>query len=53
MLVEHKIQIIKKLRFQEFEGVWEKSKISDVFIIKAGGDIDSAHVSEMKTDVFK
>jgi len=41
------------LRFTEFEGKWESSRIGKIFAISAGGDIDKEHVREMQTDEYK
>lgn len=41
-----------ELRFPGFKGEWDKSKISTLFKISAGGDIDKAHVSKQKTKKF-
>lgn len=44
---------IPKLRFPEFSGEWEEKKISAIFNVKAGGDINPENVSSIKTEVFK
>ncbi|MCI5219680.1 MAG: restriction endonuclease subunit S [Candidatus Electrothrix sp. LOE2] len=41
------------LRFPGFDGEWADNKISRLFKIKAGGDIEQSHVSDIKTDRFK
>ncbi len=47
------IKRIPDLRFPEFKEEWAIKKIKDIFVVKAGGDIDSANVSKTKTDIFK
>jgi type I restriction enzyme S subunit len=42
-----------KLRFPEFNGEWEEKKLSELFKINAGGDVDAQNVSSIKTDIFK
>lgn len=44
---------VPKLRFSEFSGEWEDKKLSELFKINAGGDVDSSNVSSVKTDIFK
>jgi len=44
---------IPKLRFSGFCDEWEEKRFQDVFNIQAGGDIEKAHVSKLKTDKFK
>ncbi len=44
---------IPNLRFPGFEGEWDEKKIGTIFTVKAGGDIDSEHVSKKKTETFK
>lgn len=38
---------IPKIRFKEFDSMWEGNKISDIVKISAGGDIDK---SKLKTN---
>jgi len=33
---------IPKIRFKEFDSMWEGNKISDIVKISAGGDIDKS-----------
>lgn len=40
---------VPALRFPEFNREWEIKKISNLFFINAGGDIEKKHVSEVKT----
>ncbi|NPE29024.1 restriction endonuclease subunit S [Methanococcoides sp. SA1] len=42
-----------ELRFPEFDGEWDEKKISELFSINAGGDIDKKHVSQVKTEEFR
>ena len=45
--------LLPKLRFPEFKNDWEQKKMNSLFIIKAGGDVDSKNYSKTKTTVFK
>ena len=42
-----------KLRFKEFNDEWREDKLGNLFLINAGGDIDSSHCSSEKTDKFR
>ncbi len=44
---------VPKLRFSEFEGDWKKYKLSDLFSISAGGDIDSNKVRNEPDEIYK
>lgn len=44
---------VPQLRFKEFDEEWNKYKIGKVFQLKAGGDIDKNHVSDIQSDKFK
>jgi len=44
---------VPTLRFPEFTFAWKQKKISDVFFVNAGGDIEKEHVSQLKTNEFK
>lgn len=41
-----------KLRFKEFNDEWREDKLCNLFLINAGGDIDSSHCSSEKTEKF-
>ena len=41
---------VPKLRFPEFDGEWYGSRIGDFFSIQAGGDIDKARLSSIRTE---
>ena len=47
------IKLVPELRFPEFEGEWVQKKMSDLFIINAGGDVLKKNVSKVKTAKFK
>ncbi len=44
---------VPELRFPEFEGDWEKYKLSELFSISAGGDIDSNKAKKEPDEVYK
>lgn len=44
---------VPKLRFSQFEGDWKKYKLSDLFSISAGGDIDSNKVKNEPDEIYK
>ncbi len=44
---------IPALRFKGFDGHWNEKTLGEIFKITAGGDIDSVHVSSVKTDQFQ
>ena len=44
---------VPKLRFGEFKDEWQNSRIDEIFIVKAGGDIAKSSVSECQTEKFK
>ena len=48
--IETEKQLVPELRFKEFEGDWNTKKLSDIYKINAGGDIDVNHVSQIKTE---
>ena len=44
---------VPELRFPEFEEDWKKYKLSELFSISAGGDIDSNKVKPEPDEVYK
>tara|TARA_B110000093_G_scaffold91776_1_gene99242 strand:+ start:2111 stop:3322 length:1212 start_codon:yes stop_codon:yes gene_type:complete len=51
--IETEKQLVPELRFKEFEGDWNTKKLSDIYKINAGGDIDVNHVSQIKTEKYQ
>lgn len=41
---------VPKLRFPEFDGEWHGFRVGDFFSIQAGGDIDKARLSSIRTE---